>query len=111
MSLTYVVPPPLGSVGIGDQVQVCDRDGRAYAVERIVHVGKTHVRTKCGRRWRLADGWWIGEFRGSRPVAYPFPHIRSSCPRCDSFHETEELIADCRQNAPRTPTTGGDSDG
>lgn len=98
--LTYVVPPPLRPLTAGDKVQVCDRDGRAYAVETITHVGKRHVRTKCGRRWRIADGWWIGEWRGAKAVAYPFPFVRSSCPRCDTFHEDEEAIADCKRSRP-----------
>lgn len=77
MDVLYYTPPDeLGPVAVGDKVQTMDRDMRVMEEQTIVHVGKRHCRTDCGRKWTLDDGSWVAEFRGGKPVSYPFPSIR-----------------------------------
>ena len=76
--LMYTPQDPLEPVAVGDFVQVMSRNMDILSTERVVHVGKRHVRTACGRRWTITEGEFIGLIRGSRIVSYPFPSIRKA---------------------------------
>ena len=76
MNLTYIPADELGQLHKGDSVEMMDREMRVIGTLRIVHVGKRHVRTDCGRRWTIEYGEWISEFAGSKPIKWPFPSIR-----------------------------------
>ena len=71
MALTYMPPPPIRKpFSKGDAVEVCDRELAVMSRSVVVYAGKKIVRTKCGRRWRAEDGWYVGH------TAHPFPSIR-----------------------------------
>lgn len=84
MTLTYKPPKELGHVAFNDQLEVLDRLCGVISVVSVVHVGQRHVRTSCGRKWTLDHGHWISEFRGGRPVSYPFPSVRKAKSRAAS---------------------------
>ena len=70
--LTYVEPtPPMRPFKKGDKVEVLDRDGSVLSRRTVIRAGKRVAVTECSRRWRQADGWFIGS-----TAAHPFPSIR-----------------------------------
>lgn len=74
---TYIPSDETGPFKVGDAVQIHDsRQALSGPYLRIVHVGKRHVKTDCGRMWSIDKGEWIAEFRGGRPEVYPFPWIK-----------------------------------
>lgn len=76
MNYEYVPAGELGPVMRGDLLDMHD-SRRKVAGEplRVVHVGKTHLRTACGRRWTLDRGEWIAAFHGGKPEKYSFPWV------------------------------------
>ena len=95
--LTYVSPPELRTnICVGDVVEIADRNGNALGRQKIVRVRKRYVMTDCGRRWTTDFGWWISEWRGNIPVSWPFPSIRATCQRCDTFHDDEQQVQECK---------------
>ncbi len=79
MTLYYTPSEELGPIAKGDYVEIMDRDMKPLGDPlRIVHVGKCHVRTDCGRRWTIEYGEFISDFVGGRPVKWPFPSIRKA---------------------------------
>lgn len=62
MTLYYTPADELGPMAKGDYVEMMDRDMKVLGEPlRVVHVGKRHVRTDCGRRWTLEYGEWISD--------------------------------------------------
>ncbi|WP_439885601.1 hypothetical protein ACTACK_10300 [Pseudomonas syringae] len=78
--LTYKPSDELGSIAKGDTVECLDRSGVSMGNQLVKRVGKTFVQTECGRQWTKDYGEWISEFRGGKPVSYPFPSIRKVKP-------------------------------
>ena len=72
MTLTYVVPRPIGKpFETGEVVEFCNRDMKVLSEVKIARAGKRIVRLVDGRTFRASDGWYVGD-----GGAYPFPSIR-----------------------------------
>jgi hypothetical protein len=78
--LTYKPSETLGDICLGDTVECLDRNGAAMGRQIVKRIGKTFVQTECGRQWTKDFGEWIADFRGGKPVSYPFPSIRKVQP-------------------------------